>query len=69
MSFVIFVPDFVDEKSTESENECNWLKRLENSRWKRKKIVVPIFEHEFRHGGQHMVQKYVYISITILFLG
>jgi len=56
LSFIIFVPDFMDDKD-DTENEGSWLKRLDNSRWKRKKISIPAFDHEFRHGAQHLVTK------------
>jgi len=36
---------------------CSWVKKLEESRWKRRQVIVPAFEHEYRHGGLHMVTK------------
>jgi phosphorylated CTD-interacting factor 1 len=62
MSFIICVPDCSEEKEVDDQNsDSNWLKRLENSRWKKKQITITPFEHEFRHGGQHLVSKYVQI--------
>lgn len=60
---MIFVPEWADEKeSKESNNEstgidCPWIKRLANSRWKRKQVTVSAFEHEFRHAAQHLLPK------------
>jgi len=56
LSFIMVVPEH-EKETEESEIECNWLKRLENSRWKRKQVTIPPFEHEFRHGAQHLVSK------------
>lgn len=60
MSFIIFVPEWSEEKEGSSESneiECPWIKRLENSRWKRKQVGVTSFEHEFRHAAQHVMPK------------
>lgn len=60
MSFIIFVPEWSDEKDGKEESleiECPWIKRLSNSRWKRKQLAVPAFEHEFRHAAQHLLPK------------
>jgi phosphorylated CTD-interacting factor 1 len=59
MSFILFLPEFTEDKD-ETENpdvECRWLKKLETSRWKRKQITIPAFEHEYRHGALHNVSK------------
>ena len=61
MSFIVFLPEFSDDKddagSGSGDTESAWLKRLESSRWKRKQITIPAFEHEFRHGALHNVAK------------
>ena len=31
--------------------------KLEASRWKRKQLVVPALEHDYRHGFQHVMPK------------
>merc|ERR1712156_1150243 len=33
------------------------LLKLEASRWKRRQLVVPALEHEYRHGFQHTIPK------------
>uniref|UniRef100_A0A8D8SHK6 Phosphorylated CTD-interacting factor 1 n=3 Tax=Cacopsylla melanoneura TaxID=428564 RepID=A0A8D8SHK6_9HEMI len=48
LSFIVFVPDHRDPTP-------NALVKLEASHFKRKQVVVPAFEHEFRIGIQHMV--------------
>jgi phosphorylated CTD-interacting factor 1 len=60
LSFILFLPEPADEADGIESGEVaddTWLKRLENSRWKRKKIIIPAFEHEYRHGAQHIVSK------------
>lgn len=62
MSFIIFVPEWAEEKETkedssEAEIQCKWIKRLEISRWNRHKLTMPAFEHEFRHAAQHLLPK------------
>lgn len=50
LSFVVFIPEW-------REPAPPVLKRLEESSWKRRQVVVPTFEHEYRHGYQHIVAK------------
>nr|CAG4646088.1 EOG090X02BU [Macrothrix elegans] len=50
LSFIIFIPEWRDPAPPV-------LKRLEESNWKRRQVVVPTFEHEYRHGFQHLVAK------------
>lgn len=52
LSFVVFIPDWRDPAP-------NALLKLEASHFKRKQVVVPGSEHEYRHGYQHLVPKYV----------
>lgn len=52
LSFVVFIPEW-------REPAPPVLKRLEESSWKRRQVVVPTFEHEYRHGYQHIVPKSV----------
>lgn len=50
LSFIVFMPDWRDPP-TEA------LMRLESSGFKRKQIAIPAFEHEYRHGFQHICPK------------
>ncbi|ELU00100.1 hypothetical protein CAPTEDRAFT_219923 [Capitella teleta] len=50
LSFIVFVPDWRDPP-TEA------LMRLESSRFKRKQATVVAYEHEYRQGFQHIVNK------------
>ena len=50
LSFIVFIPEW-------REPAPPVLKRLEDSAWKRRQIVVPTYEHEYRHGLQHIVPK------------
>lgn len=62
LSFIVFVPDYRDPSPSA-------LIKLEASHFKRKQVIVPAFEHEFRIGIQHIVtNKWVdplFIEITI----
>lgn len=48
LSFIVFIPEWRDPP-TEA------LIRLESSRFKRKQTVIPAFDHEYRHGFQHVM--------------
>ncbi|KAH3775981.1 mRNA (2'-O-methyladenosine-N(6)-)-methyltransferase-like [Dreissena polymorpha] len=50
LSFIVFIPEWRDPP-TEA------LMRLESSPFKRKQIILPPFEHEYRHGFQHVCPK------------
>lgn len=50
LSFVVFIPDWRDPAP-------NALLKLEASLFKRKQVVVPGTEHEYRHGYQHLIPK------------
>lgn len=50
LSFIVFIPEWRDPAP-------NALLRLENSNFKRKQVVVPAYEHEYRHGFQHLISK------------
>ncbi|WAR12142.1 CAPAM-like protein [Mya arenaria] len=50
LSFIVFIPEWRDPP-TEA------LIRLESSRFKRKQIILPPYEHEYRHGFQHICPK------------
>ncbi|EEB18306.1 Phosphorylated CTD-interacting factor, putative [Pediculus humanus corporis] len=50
LSFIIFMPEWRDPSPPA-------LLRLESSLFKRKQVVVPAYEHEYRHGFQHVVPK------------
>ena len=52
LSFIVFLPEWRDPAPAA-------LLKLEASRWKRRQIVVPALEHEYRHGFQHTIPKYV----------
>lgn len=47
LSFILFLPDF-REPITRS------LSKLEGSRYKRKQVSIPAFEHDFRNGYQYL---------------
>lgn len=50
LSFVVFMPEWREPAPTA-------LLKLENSHFKRKQVVVPAFEHEYRHGYQHVLNR------------
>ncbi|KAJ9577230.1 hypothetical protein L9F63_006204, partial [Diploptera punctata] len=50
LSFIVFLPEWRDPAP-------NALLKLETSHFKRKQVVVPAYEHEYRHGFQHMISK------------
>lgn len=50
LSFVVFLPEWRDPAP-------NALIKLESSHFKRKQVVVPAMEHEYRHGFQHILPK------------
>ncbi|XP_070492618.1 mRNA (2'-O-methyladenosine-N(6)-)-methyltransferase [Chironomus tepperi] len=50
LSFIVFLPEFKDKPL-----KC--MSRIEDSAYKRKLLVVPAMEHEYRHGYQHVLQK------------
>ncbi|KAF6214651.1 hypothetical protein GE061_009394 [Apolygus lucorum] len=50
LSFIVFIPEHRDPAPQA-------LLKLEASPFKRKQIVVPNFEHEYRHGYQHVLQR------------
>lgn len=50
LSFIVFLPEWRDPAPSA-------LLRLEASHYKRKQVVVPAFEHEYRHGFQHVIPK------------
>ncbi|KAJ8964804.1 hypothetical protein NQ314_004611 [Rhamnusium bicolor] len=50
LSFIVLMPDY-------REPTPNALVRLEASQFKRKQVTIPAFEHEFRHGFQHVLNK------------
>lgn len=50
LSFIVFLPEWREPAPAA-------LLRLEASRWKRRQIVVPALEHEYRHGFQHILPK------------
>ncbi|KZC07294.1 Phosphorylated CTD-interacting factor 1 [Dufourea novaeangliae] len=50
LSFVVFLPEWRDPAP-------NALIKLEGSHFKRKQVVVPAMEHEYRHGFQHILSK------------
>lgn len=50
LSFIVFLPEW-------REPPPPALLKLEASRWKRRQLVVPALEHEYRHGFQHIIPK------------
>jgi len=57
LSFIVFLPEWREPAPAA-------LLKLEASRWKRRQIVVPALEHEYRHGFQHTIPKYVKFSFS-----
>lgn len=49
LSFVVFMPDWRDPPSRA-------LTKIEGSRFKRKQLTIAAFEHEVRHGFQHICE-------------
>lgn len=47
MSFILFIPEW----------QCPALEKLEKSQFKRKQVVIPAQEHEYRHGSQHIINR------------
>jgi len=50
LSFMVFLPEWRDPAPPALLNR-------ESSRWKRKQVVVPALEHDYRHGFQHVMPK------------
>ncbi|CAH1183658.1 unnamed protein product [Phaedon cochleariae] len=50
LSFIVVMPDF-------REPTPNGLIRLESSQFKRRQVTIPAYEHDFRHGFQHVLSK------------
>lgn len=50
LSFIILMPDY-------REPTPNALIRIEASQFKRKQVTIPAYEHEFRHGFQHVLNR------------
>ncbi len=50
LSFIVFLPEW-------REPAPSALLKLEASRWKRRQVVVPALEHDYRHGMQHVMPR------------
>ncbi|XP_013168370.1 PREDICTED: phosphorylated CTD-interacting factor 1 [Papilio xuthus] len=50
LSFVVVLPEWPDRHT-------HALHKLQASHFKRKQVVIPAFEHEYRHGFQHVLPK------------
>ena len=50
LSFIVFLQEWRDPTPPA-------LNKLEGSRWRRKQVVVPALEHDYRHGFQHVMPK------------
>lgn len=50
LSFIVIMPDYRDPTPS-------GVQRLEDSQFKRKQVTIPGYEHEFRHGFQHVLTK------------
>lgn len=48
LSFVVFLAD----------GESTFIQKLDSSRFKRRQVVIPAYEHYYRHGFQYSVPKY-----------
>lgn len=63
LSFVVLMPDY-------REPTPNALVRIEGSQFKRKQVTIPAYEHEFRHGFQHVLNRFVFrknLFLTLIF--
>lgn len=50
LSFIVIFPDYREPTPTA-------LTRIECSEFKRKQVTIPAYEHEFRHGFQHVLNR------------
>ncbi|XP_060518197.1 mRNA (2'-O-methyladenosine-N(6)-)-methyltransferase [Cylas formicarius] len=50
LSFIVLMPDYREPTPTA-------LLRLESSQFKRRQVTIPAYEHEFRHGFQHVLNR------------
>ncbi|XP_056641507.1 mRNA (2'-O-methyladenosine-N(6)-)-methyltransferase [Diorhabda carinulata] len=50
LSFIVLMPDYREPTPAA-------LTRLETSQFKKRQVTVPAYEHEFRHGFQHVLSK------------
>ena len=50
LSFILFIPEW----------QCPALEKLEKSQFRRKQVVIPAQEHEYRHGFQHIINRFEY---------
>lgn len=58
LSFIITIPEIRDPAPSA-------ILRLESSPFKKKQVVVPAYEHEYRNGFQHIVNKWAYTWVWI----
>lgn len=58
LSFIVLLAD----------GETEFIKKLDSSRFKRRQVVIPAFEHYYRHGFQFSIPKYVYHIYCIYLL-
>lgn len=54
LSFIVLMPDYREPTPTA-------LVRIEASQFKRKQVTIPAYEHEFRHGFQHVLNRLINI--------
>jgi len=50
LSFIIFLAD----------GETTFVQKLDSSQFKRRQVVIPAYEHYYRHGFQYSVPKYIF---------
>lgn len=50
LSFIIFLAD----------GETTFIQKLDSSQFKRRQVVIPAYEHYYRHGFQYSVPKYIF---------
>lgn len=50
LSFIIFLVD----------GESTFVQKLDTSQFKRRQVVIPAYEHYYRHGFQYSVPKYIF---------
>lgn len=57
LSFVVLLAD----------GEATFAKKLDSNRFKRRQVVIPAYEHYYRHGFQFNVSKYVILYKLTLY--
>lgn len=48
-----------------SESESTFIKKLDSSSFKRREVVIPAYEHYYRHGFQYAIPRYMLDLICV----